>query len=146
MAAKFSREDEPRGEKDSWFQPVVNKKILRIKARSEFQSILREGLRVKLRNWLIVNYLETEDKTVKIGWTIPAYTGTAVLRNKFKRWIKAEVLQNWVVTEKISQGCRIHFYFLKKEKQFYRGLEREEFNRTLLQGLRDVENKIKFNH
>ncbi len=67
-----------------------------LKKRSDFSKIRKLGKKVYIENWGILNYSLNSEETSRFGWTISRFVGSAVVRNKLKRW------------------CRVYF----KEAQF----------------------------
>lgn len=125
-------------------RPVENNKnIQRLKTRDEFTKILRGGKRLRFKNWLVINLQFHSKNKIQVGWTVPGYVGTAVVRNRLKRWLKDYLANHWQIDEKLHEGCILHFYFQKHEKSFYRDMDRKSFNQTLSLGLLDVETKAR---
>ena len=80
--------------------------------------------------WLYANYLVSSKRSnLRIGWTVPTYVGTAVIRNKFKRWIREYLRANFTKNSDIR--CDVNFVFKKKSPDFYKQLSHKEFNETL---------------
>ena len=101
MVAKYWRVDEKKDAEDSWFLLVANnQKNHKLKSQSDFLRIKKHGRKMNISNWLAVAYLTNEVNSVRIGLTIPTYVGTAVLRNKFKRWLRAYLSQNQIYKNK----------------------------------------------
>lgn len=100
---------------------------------------MREGKRLFVADWLTLQWLPSEDENMRAGWTIPGYVGSAVTRNKLKRWLKEYLERKWQHTDK---KLRLHFLFKKKPLTFYKGLEHEQFDLIIASGLKNVERRI----
>lgn len=118
---------------------MANKnQLVRFKKRSEFIHLMKEGKRLFITDWLAIQWLVSDDETLRVGWTIPGYVGSAVTRNKLKRWLKVFLEQKW---EPRGPKIKVHFLFKKKPVTFYKGLEHEYFDSILGSGLRNVERR-----
>ena len=70
---------------------VGNNRLQTIKKRSDFLRLSKDGKRIKVCPWLIFNYSVEEDvetAALLLGWTVPKRVGSAVFRNKLKRWAR----------------------------------------------------------
>ena len=123
-----------------------NKQIQRLRARDDFKNVMRKGKRLKFKDWLVINLLFHSNKKIQVGWTVPTYVGSAVVRNRFKRWLKNHLATKWEISEDLLEGCVIHFYFQKKDKSFYREMGHAGFDETIKIGLIDVEKKARASH
>ncbi len=76
-------------------------------------------------HWLMVVYQSNEDGISRVGWTLPRYVGTAVVRNRMRRWgrerVKVWDFDQW------SESFDLNFVFKKKAAGFYKELSREDF-------------------
>jgi RNase P protein component len=119
---------------------VANKKkLIRFKKRSEFLQVMKKGRRLFITDWLAVNWLPSADEN-RVGWTIPSYVGTAVTRNKLKRWLKEYLEAKWRPGE---TKLTLHFLFKKKPRAFYKEIDHEFFDTAVSAGLQNVERKTK---
>lgn len=64
-----------------------------LKSRKDFEKLRSEGRIVKINPWLIVSYRKNEIGRLRVGWTISSYTGSAVIRNRLKRWLREYLRQ-----------------------------------------------------
>jgi ribonuclease P protein component len=69
---------------------VENKKnrLGRLVRKSDFERLKKYGVKAQNNPWLILKALPSRDGQTKFGWTIPTQTGSAVTRNKIKRWCR----------------------------------------------------------
>lgn len=77
----------------------------------------------------MANILNNKLNVIRVGWTIPSYVGTAVMRNKFKRWMR-EYLKG-LPTEFRAISLDINVVMRKESGQFYKQLEHRDFNEAL---------------
>jgi ribonuclease P protein component len=100
---------------------------------------MKEGKRLFVTDWLALNWMAGVEET-KVGWTIPGYVGTAVTRNRLKRWLKEYLEKKW---QPEAQNLQLHFLFKRKPAAFYKGLGHELFDSVVSSGLKNVERKTK---
>jgi ribonuclease P protein component len=62
-------------------------KELQLRSSKDFQKVGRQGKRKTLKPWLSAKILNSPN-SFKIGWAVPRSTGSAVTRNKIKRWVR----------------------------------------------------------
>jgi len=77
---------------------------------------------------MIINFRPTEEDVIRCGWTFPTYVGNAVTRNRLKRWGREEFAK-WAAGQ--SKGKDINVVLRRRDKEFYKELSREEFNRAV---------------
>ncbi|MEN0057838.1 MAG: ribonuclease P protein component [Bdellovibrio sp.] len=104
-----------------------------IKRSSEFLSIKQTGKRYWPTKWLLLNYRANTLGHVRFGVTASRKTGSAVVRNKLKRWSR-EYFRASLVAEK-SIEADINIIFKPMDAGFYKGLSHEEFVKALDRGL-----------
>lgn len=119
------------------FLLVENKKLHTIKKRKDFQYLFSKGFRVHQESWLTLVVLKNNLKCFRLSHTIPRFIGTAVMRNKFKRWSREffRALEEKPHTD-------INVVLKKKEKDFYKNMTQQEFKQSLEKGLQKVVKKI----
>ena len=72
-----------------------------------------------------------------MGWTVPGYVGTAVIRNRLKRWLREYLVAHPVSTNLIDVDVNI--VFRRKTGEFYRELTHEEFDVVIENLFRKIE-------
>ena len=100
-----------------------------LKNRSDFLKISKAGSRVRAGDWLIFAFHPNELGRVRCGWTIPRKVGSAVIRNKLKRW--SRVFFRDVLARSEAAGVDINVVFLKTEGDFYKKLDYERFSKQM---------------
>ena len=120
---------------------MVNKRLSVLKNRSDFRYILKKGQRVRPSDWVILNYIVRDDEKMRCGWTLPRQVGSAVVRNRLKRWTRV------FLRAKVKSGevlpVDINFVFRKTEGDFYKKLSYEQFSEVLSKGWQHLEKRIK---
>ncbi len=79
--------------------------------------------------WLLFNYQSNEFGHTRCGWTLPRNVGTAVVRNRLKRW--SRVFFRSKLEEIQKTGVDLNVVFLKSGGDFYKKLDYEEFSRQM---------------
>lgn len=136
MVSRFWHADAKRAANALWSRLVANNQIVRFKRRSEFISVTKEGKRFHVNDWLMLNSSKSEDNEIKVGWTVPGYVGTAVTRNRLKRWLREYVEKKW---RPQRRGLIVHFLFKRRAVTFYKGLDHRQFDKAVENGLKHVE-------
>ena len=106
---RFSLDDEPKEEKSSLFPLAANRSIERIRKTSEFARLKTFGKKIRVTPWLLLSFEKNELSALRFGVTVPRKVGSAVLRNKLKRWVKSFV---YTSAEFHGIGVDINFVFL----------------------------------
>jgi ribonuclease P protein component len=118
---------------------VANKKktVSIIKSHSDFVKIRNDGQSITVNRWLLVSFVKNEKEGLRVGWTIPSYIGGAVIRNRYKRWIRDNL-------KSVSEGLHkipldVNILLRRRDAEFYRNVTREVFNAALFEAFRRVE-------
>ncbi|MGE4131377.1 MAG: ribonuclease P protein component [Bdellovibrionales bacterium] len=93
-----------------------------------FRQLRNDGRTIHVTSWMLVNWQMTELEGVRCGWTIPGHVGTAVTRNRLKRWGR-EFLRKW--SEHHNLSLDLNIVMKRKKAGFYRSLSHEEFDFAL---------------
>lgn len=157
--------DVPKAERDSLFLSVESKnkisvknpdlKHLRLVRKSEFEILWKKGRRKPLTPWLQLVYRKNDLGHLRFGISLSRKTGTAVVRNKLRRWtreilrselkktpgseIKAEG-KTEVKKVKALGGWDIHFIFRSPKPGFFKELSFVEYQKPVLQSLDFIRN------
>ena len=102
-----------------------NSRFRSLSSRSEFLRLKAKGQVFHVNSWLLVNLGRTEADIVRCGWTIPKQIGSAVLRNRFRRWGR-EYLRRWATDSKLSLDMNL--IFKRKEPGFYKSVSHKDFD------------------
>ncbi|OQW47755.1 MAG: hypothetical protein A4S09_14450 [Proteobacteria bacterium SG_bin7] len=109
-----------------------NRHLESLRKKSDFQEIKNSGKRIRLNNWLLLNYRKNESAKLRVGMTIPKKVGVAVVRNKLKRWCR-ECLRHGNIP-----GVDINVVFLGSDKNFFKKLEFRNFKEAFEQGINRI--------
>lgn len=99
-----------------------------LKRSSDFILINQKGKRYIGDRWLQLVVNKSEDGGSYFGMTISKKIGKAVIRNKFKRWIRNCVRSNKWPT-KFSDKCVV-FVFKPQAGDFYKTISHKDFVET----------------
>lgn len=102
---------------------------------------MKSGHRVRPSDWLLMNYAENTSGRMRCGWTLPRHVGSAVIRNRLKRWSRVyfRALQGSDQTLAID----LNLVFRKAENEFYRKLDYERFAQVVDKGWREIRRRLK---
>jgi ribonuclease P protein component len=87
-----------------------------------------------------VNVQRTENSVLRCGWTLPRQIGTAVVRNRFRRWGR-EYLRKW--SKPLNKGLDLNLVFKRKDKEFYKNLDHKEFDEALEKMVGKIERHLR---
>ena len=116
---------------------MANKRLLSLTRRADFLRLKERGRTFHVSSWLLVNFERTERAQFRWGWTIPGYVGTAVTRNRLRRWGRA-YLRAWLnraeapVTD-AEVGLDLNFVFKRGDKSLYKTMSHGEFTTAMEQ-------------
>ncbi len=107
-----------------------------IKRNSEFISLKQNGYRVWPTKWLLLNYNRNNLNTLRLGVTASRKVGSAVVRNKIKRWCR-EYFRDFL---KSGNNLEIDINIICKpiDQGFYKGLGYDEFKKALDRGIEQI--------
>lgn len=89
---------------------------------------MKTGKKIYPSHWLVVNVATNQLRETKFGWTLPRYVGSAVIRNRLKRWCREFLRSD---ARLLTLGVSANFVFKRKDRDFYKKLSRDEFQRAL---------------
>lgn len=104
-----------------------------------YQNIHKHGHRVYTCRWLVLLAVPNHAQSSRYGWTVPRHVGSAVLRNKYKRWLR-EVLRK-EAPRRLARD--FNFVFKKKEAQFYKNKTFLQFKQEIKKALKNADKKLK---
>ena len=100
--------------------------MISLKRKKEFRDLVADGKKFRPAPWLIINFAKNDFGILRWGWTAGGKVGTAVLRNKMRRWCR-----EFFKTKK-GFGIDINLVFLKQTSpEFYKDLRHDELDRIL---------------
>lgn len=111
-----------------------------IKRSSDFLSLKQTGKRHWPTKWLLLNYQNNQVGQLRFGVTASRKVGSAVVRNKLKRWVR-EYFRSFLVAGN-SLEADINLIFKPMDANFYKGLPHEEFVKAMDRGLETLRKHI----
>ena len=114
--------------------------VKRLKKNSDFLELRRKGLRLKATEWLQIHYQKSKEENLYIGVTTGRKVGSAVIRNRLKRWCleyfqkhhtKRPVETDSDIKESGLLNGRLNILFRPQTEGFYKELSHEELDREL---------------
>jgi ribonuclease P protein component len=99
------------------------KKINSLKKRSDFLNLIKSGKKIFPCKWLFISYVPNNLGLLRFGWTVSRQIGSAVVRNKLKRWCR-DFFTSKDKTE--ISGFDINVIFRPCDKDFYKNVSHVE--------------------
>ena len=104
------------------------KRVLR--RSSDFENLRNNGKRFSPAPWLVVQYKENDLGYLRYGFSISTKIGSAVVRNRLRRWCREFICNGPARTSKASMD--IHVVFRASTRQFYTELEHSKLDEGLV--------------
>ena len=117
-----------------------NPRLLVLTRRSDFLLLMKSGYRVRPCGWLLVNYAVSEKGQMRCGWTLPRQVGSAVIRNRLKRW--SRVYFREVLKAERSLPIDINLVFRKAEDDFFKKLDYETFAKIMDRSWQEISHRL----
>lgn len=112
--------------RDLLLRKVGNNQIFTLRKSRDFLRLKEQGKYFSINSWLAMKYMVRADEQLHLGWTIPAYVGTAVVRNRLKRWVR-----EYLKTLKESPSVDVNFILRRKSPEFFRKIGRQDLYEAL---------------
>ena len=113
--------------------------LAKLKKRTEFLHVSKNGKRVYAGDYLIINFAPNKLGNMRCGWTIPKYVGSAVTRNKMRRWcrefFREKLMSGW------NPSLDLNIVVKRKEKNFFKGVEFATFKENLEKACKKIEKR-----
>ena len=103
------------------------KKLKTLTRKKDFRDLIKQGQRLKPTAWMLVNYDRNGLGYLRLGFTASRKVGTAVVRNRLRRWCKEFFRKQ---EEEISLDLNLLFLDSKKQN-FYKDLKHEQLEEVL---------------
>ena len=100
-----------------------------------------------VNDWLLLNYKTSPQGELQFGWTIPKGVGGAVVRNRYKRWLR-EYFQSYLQKQSLekqedSANVQLQVVLYGKNSDMMSELERSKFFDILQSGISKLERVLK---
>lgn len=119
---------------------MENSSPLVIKRSSEFLALKQSGKRYWPTKWLLLNFKSNSIGQLRFGVTASRKVGSAVVRNKLKRWSRDYFRDSFKAGN--SFEADINLIFKPMDENFYKGLPHGEFVKALERGLQVVRKNL----
>ncbi|MDG0814932.1 ribonuclease P protein component [Bdellovibrio svalbardensis] len=119
---------------------MENSSPLIIKRSSEFLALKQSGKRHWPTKWLLLNFQKNSVGQLRFGVTASRKVGSAVVRNKLKRWSREYFRESLKAGNPLEAD--INLIFRPMEENFYKGLPHGEFVQALERGIQVVRKNL----
>lgn len=113
------------------FHLVASNPIQVIRRTSDFARIRESGKRLNPSRWMTIGYIQNNLDFCRYGWTVSRKTGSAVTRNRLKRWCRTYFRS---VDGSLNNSFDINIVFKPNGDEFYKKVEHAEFIKTIEKG------------
>ena len=76
---------------------------------------------------------------MRCGWTLPRYVGSAVIRNRLRRWSRVYFRQ--LLDSEQTLPIDVNLVFRRAEDDFYKKLNYEKFSEILDRGWKQIQKR-----
>lgn len=119
---------------------MVNKPYQSIRKNSEFLDLKNNGQKTWASSWMLLSYEKSNDSISNIGISISKKVGNAVIRNKMKRWVRAEISK--FLKSKPSLILRLTIFIKPMSPDFYKKMSFDTFQKAFDNGTKQIEKKF----
>jgi ribonuclease P protein component len=116
-----------------------NPRLLRLKSSNDFTKLKTARKITSSSSWLMVSFQKNDGKGFRVGWTLPSYVGTAVVRNRLRRWMREYLIQNQGSISLVDLD--INIILRRKSAEFYEQLEHKELDVVLSEVFQTLKRK-----
>lgn len=109
-------------------KPARKQSVKRLKKNSDFLELRRKGMRLRATEWLQIQFQKSKEEDLLIGVTTGRKVGSAVIRNRLKRWCLEHFRK---YREEYSLTGRLNILFRPQSEGFYKELRHEELDYEL---------------
>ncbi len=110
-----------------------------LKRRADFERLRAYGFRSSTSS-LVANFSLNELGVVRVGWTLPRKVGSAVVRNRLRRWGR-DYFRKWA--RKHDLEFDINIVLKPRPDGMYKSLSHEDFDALLARITIQVERKLR---
>lgn len=103
-------------------------KLKNLKKNSDFLELRKKGLRLNPSDWLQIQFMKSKDGGLFVGVTTGRKVGSAVIRNRLKRWSR-EFFRKGLQLGPIEG--KLNVVFKPRPSEFYKELKHEDLDGVL---------------
>jgi ribonuclease P protein component len=101
-----------------------------LRSAQDFSLLRHKGRRFSPAPWLMLQWKTNVTGEIRLGCTLPKYVGSAVVRNRIRRWCREHV-RKWSEPMKESEALDLNILFHRQKADFYKRLSHEELDASL---------------
>ncbi len=116
---------------------MVSKPYRSIRKNSEYLELKNNGQKVWASSWMLLSFVKSSESISEIGISISKKAGNAVIRNKMKRWIRAEISKYLILNPAIK--IKMTLFIKPMSSDFYKNMKFDAFLKAFNNGTKQVE-------
>ncbi|NUM59555.1 MAG: ribonuclease P protein component [Bdellovibrionaceae bacterium] len=115
---------------------MVSKPYQSINKNSEYLGLKENGKKIWGSSWMLISFEESQSSISKFGISISRKVGNAVIRNKVKRWCRAETRD--FLLENPSLKINFTVFIKPMSPDFYKKMVFDTFQRAFGNGKKQL--------
>lgn len=107
-----------------------------LRSKSDFNLLRFSRHKVSPNRWLTVSFKPNESGHLRLGCTIPRVVGTAVTRNRLKRWTKF-IFREWLHEMSIEPALDVNVAIFRRDKPDFSEMKFSEYKSALAKTIKN---------
>jgi ribonuclease P protein component len=110
-------------------------KVITLRRSEDFLRLKKVGRTIHVNSWILLAYAPNSEGVLRCGWTIPKFVGTAVVRNRIRRWLR-EFFGG--LGNDLSVGVDVNVVIKRYDKEFFKCLPHSHLDQAVAQAWRRI--------
>lgn len=120
---------------------MVSKPYQSIRKNSEFLDLKDNGQKTWAASWMLISYEKSTNSISSVGISVSKKIGNAVIRNKMKRWVRAEISKYLKLNPHLI--VNMTFFLKPMSSDFYKKMSFDTFLKAFQNGTKQLEKRLK---